>query len=244
MDERLIQRLNEINRSFYTDLADSFANSRSLAQPSFQRVLDLIPPAGRVLDLGCGHGRIAALLAAERPNCQYLGLDFSPDFIRRAEENAQNLAGFSARFAVADLLQPDWSQTLAGRQFDVILALALLHHIPGYQARLDLLARSRELLIPGGRLILSTWQFTANARMRRKIVSWELVGVDPAGLEPGDHLLDWKRGGVGYRYCHLVDDVELARLAAGAGLELVETFRADGKEGDLSLFGMLERPAL
>jgi SAM-dependent methyltransferase len=209
-----------------------------------QRVLEMIPPAGRVLDLGCGHGRIASLLAAERPNCHYLGLDFSPDFVRLAEENAPNLGDFSARFAVADLVQPEWSQSLAGRQFDVILALALLHHIPSYQVRLDLLARARDLLAPNGRVIVSTWQFTANARMRRKIVSWDLVNVDPADLEPGDHLLDWKRGGGGYRYCHLMDDVELARLAAGAGLELVETFRADGKEGNLSLFGVLERPAL
>jgi hypothetical protein len=65
------------------------------------------------------------------------------------------------------------------------------------------------------------------------------VGLDPIGLEPGDYLLDWKRGGVGYRYCHLVDRDELARLADESDLALAETFRAGGKEGDLSLFGVL-----
>lgn len=39
----------------------------------------------------------------------------------------------------------------------------------------------------------------------------------PGAPEPGDYLLDWKRGGQGLRYCHLVDEAEVERLAAGSG---------------------------
>lgn len=31
-------------------------------------------------------------------------------------------------------------------------------------------------------------------------------------------------------------------MVAESGLDLLETFRADGKEGDLSLFGVLAQP--
>jgi capsular polysaccharide biosynthesis protein len=58
-------------------------------------------------------------------------------------------------------------------------------------------------------------------------------------LDPGDYLLDWKRGGRGLRYCHLVDEAEIERLAAESGLRVCETFRAGGREGDLSLFAVL-----
>ncbi len=243
MDPELAQRLNEINRAFYTRFAAEFAGSRSLAQPSLQRVLAYVPPAGRVLDVGCGNGRMAHLLAQRLPGGCYLGLDLSAELIRQAREAAA-AAGLPAEFAVADVLQPGWSAALAGRAFDTVLLLAVLHHLPGRENRLALLRNLGELLAPAGQLILSAWQFTSNARMRRKIVPWERVGFAkrPAGLEPGDYLLDWKRGGLGYRYCHLIGGDELSELAAGSGLRLLETFRADGKEGDLSLFGVL-RPA-
>ena len=244
MNAALVQRLVQINREFYSTFASDFAGSRSLAQPSLRRLLTYIPPAARLLDVGCGHGRIAHLLDRNRPGASYLGLDFSAEFVRLAREGAATIADISVDWEVADVTRPGWSGGLANRHFDTILLLAVLHHIPAYENRLALLCTLRRHLDPGGRLILSAWQFTTNERMRRKIVSWECVELDPAGLEKGDHLLDWKRGGLGYRYCHLIDQDELAQLAAESGLKLLESWRADGKEGDLSLFGMLVAEAL
>jgi tRNA (uracil-5-)-methyltransferase TRM9 len=241
MDPELAQHLIRINREFYTAFASAFAESRSLAQPSLHRVLAHVPPAGRVLDVGCGHGRVAHLLDRDRPGASYLGLDFSLQLIELAREGTAFLTSVKATFEVADLTRLGWSQVLGSRRFDAILLLAVLHHIPGYQSRLEILRTLGDHLASDGRLVLSVWQFTTNPRMRRKIVPWDRAGIDPAGLEPGDYLLDWKRGGVGYRYCHLIDEEELAQLAAGSGLQLLESWRADGKEGDLSLFGILAK---
>lgn len=241
MDPALVHRLNEINQVFYTDFAAAFADSRTLGQAELDRVIDLVPPAGRVLDVGCGHGRLAHLLDNRRPDATYLGLDFSPSFVRLAHEQADRLERVEAQFLTVNLLDPQWASVLRGHEFDIIYILAVLHHIPAYANRLAILQRLRDHLAPHGCLVASTWQFTGNARMRAKIVPWGTVGIDPAGLEPGDHLLDWKRGGVGYRYCHLVDHAELERLADESGLVILESFRAGGKEGDLSLFAILSR---
>jgi len=241
MYPELVQHLIAINREFYTAFASAFAESRSLAQPSLQRVLACVPPAGRVLDVGCGHGRMAHLLDRDRPGASYLGLDFSSRLIALAREGTASLTRVEVAFDVADLSQTGWSGRLDSRCFDSILLLAVLHHIPAHQNRLGLLRALGDYLVHDGRLVVSAWQFTTNPRMRRKIVPWDRVGIDPAGLEAGDYLLDWKRGGVGYRYCHLIDEEELAQLAAGSGLQLLESWRADGKEGDLSLFGVLAR---
>jgi SAM-dependent methyltransferase len=40
-----------------------------------------VPPTARVLDAGCGYGRMAELFPPER----YVGVDFSPDFIDAAK---------------------------------------------------------------------------------------------------------------------------------------------------------------
>jgi SAM-dependent methyltransferase len=237
----LSQQLVQLNREFYSTFATAFAGSRSLAQPSLRRLLDSIPPAARVLDVGCGHGRIAHLLDQERPGASYLGLDFSSEFVRLAREGAAELKRVEPRFEEVDLTRPGWETVLGESRFDTILILAVLHHIPGFETRQGILRVLRRYLGRNGRLMLSAWQFTTNARMRRKIVPWDRVGLDPAGLEVGDYLLDWKRGGVGYRYCHLIDEDELAELASGSDLSLLESWRADGKEGDLSLFAILER---
>jgi hypothetical protein len=76
--------------------------------------------------------------------------------------------------------------------------------------------------------------------MRRKIVDWAEASIAEESLEPGDYLLDWKREGRGLRYCHLVDEAEVQRLAAGSGFRVRETFCAGGREGNLSLFAILE----
>jgi 2-polyprenyl-3-methyl-5-hydroxy-6-metoxy-1,4-benzoquinol methylase len=120
------------------------------------------------------------------------------------------------------------------------VALAVLHHIPGFDLRVGVLREIAGLLKPGGCLILSTWQFLGSARMRRKIVDWAEVSIAEESLEPGDYLLDWKREGRGLRYCHLVDEAEVERLAAESGFCVRETFRAGGREGNLSLFSVFE----
>ncbi len=59
--------------------------------PLYARFLnEAIPPplpGAQVVDLGCGQGQVAALLAARYPACQVLGLDLSPAMIRRARRS-------------------------------------------------------------------------------------------------------------------------------------------------------------
>jgi hypothetical protein len=75
--------------------------------------------------------------------------------------------------------------------------------------------------------------------MLKRIVPWNKVGIDEQELEPGDALLSWKRGGTGLRYCHWIEEDELHSLATLAGLSIVKTFRAGGREGNLSLYSVL-----
>jgi hypothetical protein len=80
--------------------------------------------------------------------------------------------------------------------------------------------------------------------MQRKMLTWSAAGLSEADVEPGDYLLDWKKDGPGMRYAHQLGEAEVAALAAGAGLEVVEQFVADGREGDLSLYSVLRAPGV
>jgi tRNA (uracil-5-)-methyltransferase TRM9 len=239
MDDETIKRLLALNHAFYAAFARPFADSRSLADPALTSILLHIPQRARVLDVGCGNGRLAALLDRERPGTVYVGIDAVPELIEVACAQTANLKHVTSQFHVVDVARPDWSLVIGSLVFDTIVCLAVLHHIPGFDLRARLLRQMAGLLTPGGCVILSTWQFLDSPRLRRKIVSWAEAGIAEQALEPGDYLLDWRRGGRGLRYCHLVDEAEVERLAAASGLRVRETFRTGGREGDLSLVAVL-----
>ena len=241
MDRETAERLLTLNREFYAAFARPFAASRPVSDPALVCILPYIPQRASVLDVGCGNGRLATLLDRERPGVTYLGVDAAPELVALARAQASKLTTIAAEFRVAAVARPGWGGGLPGVPFDCAVVLAVLFHIPGFDLRVGVLREIAGLLKPGGCLILSTWQFLGSARMRRKIVDWAEVGIVEESLEPGDYLLDWKREGRGLRYCHLVDEAEVERLAAESGFRVRQTFRAGGREGNLSLFAILDK---
>jgi SAM-dependent methyltransferase len=243
MKDETIERLLDLNRDFYASFAEHFAASRSLSDPALTSILPYLPHGATILDVGCGNGRLALLLDRERPGSEYVGVDAIPGLIDEARARAGQLPRTDVTFRIVDVTRRGWTDDLPHVPFDCVVILAVLHHLPDFNLRARVLGDVAGILKPRGYAIVSTWRFLAHQRMRRKIVDWDEVGIGEADLESGDYLLDWQRGGRGLRYCHLVDEQEVERLAAASGFVVRETFRAGGREGDLSLFAILDRAA-
>lgn len=239
MNAETARKLLALNRTFYAAFARPFADSRSVTDPVLTSILPYIPPRARVLDVGCGNGRLAALLDRERPGATCVGIDAAPELIELARAQMQRLAHITAEFHVADIVEPGWVERVANPPYDAVVCLAVLHHLPGFELRARILGEMAALLAPGGCVILSVWQFLDAPRLQRKIAPWSEVDIAVEALEPGDYLLDWRRGGRGLRYVHLVDEAEVERLAAASGLRVRETFRVGGREGNLSLVAIV-----
>jgi SAM-dependent methyltransferase len=236
MDSQTVRTLKDLNRTFYEDFAGAFDASRAPTEPGLKRILPRISPGSRVLDLGCGHGRLAALLP---PNCTYLGVDNAEAMLALAQAHVdQEAEAIETQFMALDLLDSNWTTHIPG-SFDWIVMRAVLHHIPGYANRRDLLEQSAALLNPQGRILIANWQFLEIPRLRRRVLAWSEVGLKPTAVEPGDYLLDWRRDGYGRRYVHLVTESETQALADDSGLPIDEIFRADGHTNDLTLYAVL-----
>ena len=111
-----------------------------------EAVLDRLPLAGdeRVLDAGCGSGRVTERLAERLPDGQVVALDGSPAMVDAAR---QRLARFGDRveYVVADLGTP-----LPIDPVDAILSTATFHWVPDHDALFRNLAA---VLRSGGRLV-------------------------------------------------------------------------------------------
>jgi SAM-dependent methyltransferase len=79
--------------------------------------------APRVLDVGCGSGRIGEF-ALEAGASHYVGIDFAPPMVQLAH---QRLTRFDSR---AELILGDFLQTALAGPFDVVLALGLFDYLP------------------------------------------------------------------------------------------------------------------
>lgn len=238
-------QLLDLNRRFYATVAVEFDRTRqglpegmlALAQMLHAR----LPAPARILDAGCGNGRFARALAQEHVTGAYLGIDADARLLALAAEQTAELDGLTCQLAQVDLSLPEWVATPVAAPYDVVACLAVLHHFPGYDLRRRILAELADLLAPGGLLALSTWQFFGNPRFDQRLLAWEEVGLTAADVEPGDALLPWNQGEHAVRYVHYLDLAEVERLAANCGLTVIESFRADGKEGNLNLFVVLQR---
>lgn len=238
------QQLLALNRQFYATVADEFDRTRQGLPEGMITLARLLrarlPSRARILDVGCGNGRFARALAQHSVSGVYLGLDADERLLALAVAQTTNLGGLACRFAQVDMAQSAWLDA-TDAPYDAVVSLAVLHHFPGYELRRRLLAEMTSLLASDGVLALSTWQFLSVARFTERSVAWETIGLRATDVEPGDALLTWNQGARAVRYVHNLDRDEAARLAADCGLSIVETFRADGKEGNLNLFVVLSR---
>ncbi|HEY8735669.1 MAG TPA: class I SAM-dependent methyltransferase [Candidatus Dormibacteraeota bacterium] len=121
-----------------------------------------VKPGDRVLDIGCGPGFFARMLAqAVGAEGSVVGIDAAPEMIEYAGRKARRLA--NCRF------QPGTAESLAfpDASFDVVVSSLMVHHLPD-EIRLKAAREMRRVLRPGGTLLLA--DFTIPERG-----SWRLV---------------------------------------------------------------------
>ncbi len=175
-------------RALWDDEAQTFdeAADHGLHDPDVREawrglLRDLLPPApARVADLGCGTGTLSRLLTEE--GYGVTGLDFSPEMVRRAREKVPGI-----EFVVADASAPP----LDPASYDVVLSRHVLWAMPDPAATL---ARWRDLLTPGGRLVLveGSWSTGAGLTAAETVALVEGLGR-PATLRRLPEAEYWGR---------------------------------------------------
>jgi SAM-dependent methyltransferase len=151
-------------------------------------------PGDRALDLGCGTGTFTAMLADAGASA--IGVEVAEAALRRARAAHPEL---DLRLTPLDGPLP-----FDDRAFDLVWASEVIEHI-AYTKRW--LAEVRRVLVPGGRLLITTPNHPRAAIM--------LHGLEPYSQPFGDHL-------------HLYTRRSLAEALEELGFERVEVHAAAG----------------
>ena len=245
MKKSTAQQLLKITNELYKNEAQSFSNTRhDIWEKEIIDFVNKIEPGSSILDLGCGNGRLLAHLRNVSgimnnelgiTKTNYLGMDQSKEFInmncKKFGINSAIVPQISAIFKVGDGLKMNFDN-----EFDYIISIAVLHHIPSEELQLKFLKNIYNSLKPnlhpaggGGKILISTWNrlndkyrnyFTKE--YKQKILhQFSLIPELFSDLQNNDLIVPWRQSGQ-YRFMHTFEPEELKLLAQKVGFKNIQ----------------------
>jgi 2-polyprenyl-3-methyl-5-hydroxy-6-metoxy-1,4-benzoquinol methylase len=134
----------------WSQLASGWEELFPLRQARLDLALGLAAPGAACLDAGCATGSLPRALASRGRVAH--GLDLDPAFLGVARRRALD-EGLSITWHEASLL--DMASAVAGRRFQLITCLGqTLPHLLGDAQWLAFFTQAREILAPGGHLVI------------------------------------------------------------------------------------------
>ncbi len=144
--------LIEKTKEYFDKNVEGFSGSRKEFWPEFEELKKYIKRGERVLDLGCGNGRLfpafgGSAVGGETRDIEYIGIDSSEKMIQKAKGKYGN------HFQTADIFSLPFSNSY----FDSVWMIAVFHHIPSKELQLKALQEIRRVLRKNGRVIMTCW---------------------------------------------------------------------------------------
>lgn len=171
---------------YFSKTREKKYGGKSSNWPITQKYLDRLKPGEKVLDVGCGSGR---LLSGLLENVGYVGVDFSKTLIEIAKSNYPE-----REFVLGDIADRGMWERLG--QYEAVFCVASLHHLPSRELQLMVLREMKRVLKTGGFLFLSVWNLWSE-RMEKKLGGVELVAGEiceiPFDGKSGRHVMAMDR---------------------------------------------------
>lgn len=219
MKQNQSHKIIQQTRDVYNQIAPEFSGSRTGVWNDMRHLVSFLKKGDRVVDLGCGNGRLYQLLRDLQ--VAYVGIDQAENLINYAKKQYPDLPFVAAPMAETGL--PDASA-------DAICAVASFHHLPSEETRLQALQEMKRVLVPGGKILMLNWNLYSDWAKGKG-------GAFVPDVQ-GDCMIPFRiasRKNLGTRYYHSFTLEELAALCEKVGLTIEQQYYM--KEGNRSLIG-------
>lgn len=202
-------------------IADDFSRTRWNVWAEFSIFVDYMENGDKVLDAGCGNGRLLWLFKDKAIN--YIGVDISENLVDLAKKKHPR-----NNFIVADNLNLPFSDN----NFDKVFSVAVLHTIPSREMREKAILELKRVLKPKGLLILTVWDVWRKDTLPLLIKFSLLKLIGKSKLDFGDAFIPW--GNKIQRYYHFFRKRELYSLVEENGFRIIQKGVAKNENGKRS----------
>jgi len=181
MNQPEAQKLISKTKDDYNRIAPQFDSTRKYNWRDISEIIDKlnIKNGAKVLDLGCGGGRLFELL--DKYDVDYTGVDISDELIKTAKSKCPK-----GKFEVRDI-----TSYKSDDKFDYVFSIAALHHIPSQKLRDRAVQSIKEILLPNGSAIVSVWYFWNQPKYIKQIFK-QFFKFTSSRLPWGDLYIPWK----------------------------------------------------
>lgn len=226
MNRKRALAIMKTTKNTYNLIGSEFSDTRDRIWPEMEELVNKYVKKGdKVLDVGCGNGRLLEVL----PKVEYLGVDASDELIAQSKKKLRikpaplRLAGpgnYELRIEKIDFKKLDILELnkLDG-EFDIVFCFASFNHIAGKEFKLKVLNDIRNLLKPGGLLIMTNWNMWQWG-VKKNIWKSKKIGLK-------DVMTTWKSGDgkkSGEIYYRVFTRGELKRLLRRSGFKVLENY--------------------
>lgn len=209
----------------YDEIADEFSGTRQNAWYEFEIYKELVAEKMRVLDIGCGNGRLY-WQALKNRNIKYYGVDVSKNLLKEAKRVKADLKQSTEKRKVQFKHGKMQKLPFKAREFDRLFCVAAFHHLPTLELRQKTLQEFRRVLDNDGIAVVSVWNLFQK-RFRKYIwqAIWRALKTKFA-YKWNDTLFEWKggkkkRSSKLTRYYHAFTPWEMRALLRDSGFEIV-----------------------
>lgn len=197
---------------------------------SEERVFSTVfQPEDRLLDVGCGAGRVTLGLV-RMGFTGVVGVDMCPPMVAEARRLAAEM-GVAVEFWDGDARSLPFA---AGAFSGAVFAFNGLMQIPGRDERRRALADIRRVVRGSGYLVFTTHDRDSSGQVaywRDEAERWRAGTRDPALLEFGDRVIDNPEGRI---FIHVPDRSEVCEDLAATGWALAEDHARSGLANESS----------
>lgn len=227
MKPKVAQKILQKNKQDWEEIAEKFSGTRQYIWSELTSLIKYVKARDKILDLGCGNGRLLELFKGK--NVEYVGVDSSKKLIEIARQRSTKFKSYDLNFdfVVGDAL--DLETNFPNQYFDVILAIAVFHHIPSKELRIQFLKNCFNSLKSNGFLIITVWNLYQTGLLFKYHVWPMIFGHKLEGLDKKDVFIPFRLSNHDIkRYYHAFTKLELKRLVKKAGFKVIKSYLARG----------------
>ncbi|PIR03089.1 MAG: hypothetical protein COV60_02160 [Candidatus Magasanikbacteria bacterium CG11_big_fil_rev_8_21_14_0_20_43_7] len=211
-----IEQYIQENALAYDEIASLFSSTRQYIWKDIKPLLHFAKNGDRILDLGCGNGRLYQLF--KDLSTSFTGVDISKGLIEIAQKSYPECT-----FSIADMRSLPFEECT----FNIVYAIASVHHLPP-AGQLETLQEVARVLQPGGLLVMTNWNFLGRWTQKRIEKGRYLVGDTPdhiiANFISGDKKTNEAR-----HYWNITPEQTIV-MAEAVGCDVVEQYYSKNGE--------------